>query len=514
MTAFRRLALVVVALLLLALAGAAWYFFGSNGRPAAELVPGDTLAFALIANGAGVGADYETSKLRQLVEAPEAQPLLDSITRLIGDKNLALLHVLGPDLSGQSFIALTHFDPDHPAEAGFIAGMRPKFGADHFDEFVQQVNTSYPDLAHETKTGHDTLLGVDYQWIEGNSAPGRVCVARYRGWIVTTWGEAALQDWLERMQGKPATPSLAENADFTKSRDRVGTSQGLVYLDYPRLFSLLAPRLGALSPALVDNLKRRFGSMGGAAVGTSFQNGEIVDRFSLLEPKQAQLDNGLAPQPCPFETLKFTGPDTRFYFGASLNWPQVWKNLQEQLADNGPAAGLVNQLTALAQAGNIDVEKNIIDALGPEYSVQLEWAGRRALSRSRHLLQGRQAGRLQARGRRADRADAPRIRHHRRDQRDGGRRAPFRDAQDGAADAREPDHHRGRPLLRFLPQRDARRARPGARRDARPAAQRRLQPPGRQPARRRHGPAHLPRYAASCSTRPTAPRSPTWPWAR
>jgi hypothetical protein len=374
MTAFRRLALVVVALLLFALGGAAWYFFGSNGRPAAELVPGDTLAFALISNGAGIGADYETSKLRQLVEAPEAQPLLDSVTHLLGDKNLALLHVLGPDLSGQSFIAITHLDPDHPTEAGFIAGMRPKFGTDHFDEFVQQVNTSYPDLAQETKTGHDTLLGVDYQWIEGNNAPGRVCVARYRGWIVTTWGEAALQDWLERMQGKSTTPSLADNADFTKSRDRVGSSQGFVYLDYPRLFGLLAPRLGALNPALVDHLKRRFGSLGGAAVGTSFQNGEIVDHFSLLEPKQAQLDNGLAPQPCPFETLKFTGPDTRFYFGASLNWPQVWKNLQEQLADNGPAAGLMNQLNALAQAGNIDLEKNVIDALGSEYSVQLEWA--------------------------------------------------------------------------------------------------------------------------------------------
>jgi len=374
MTAFLRLALIVVALLLLALGGAAWYFLGSNGRPAAELVPGDTLAFALISNGAEVGAAYETSKLRQLVDAPEAQPLLDGVTRLLGDKNLALLHVLGPDLSGQSFIALTHVDPAHPSEAGFIAGMRPKFGTDHFDEFIQQVNASYPDLAHETKTGHDTLLGVDYQWIEGNNRPGRVCVARYRGWIVTTWGEAALQDWLERMQGKPATPSLADNADFTKSRDRVGHSQGLVYLDYPQLFGLLTSRLGTLNPALLDNLKRRLGSVGGAAVGTSFQNGEIVDRFSLLEPKQAQLDNGLAPQPCPFETLKFTGPDTRFYFGASLNWPQVWKNLQEQLANNGPAAGLVNQLTALAQAGNIDLEKNVIDALGSEYSVQVEWA--------------------------------------------------------------------------------------------------------------------------------------------
>jgi hypothetical protein len=373
MIAFRRLALVVFMLLVIAVAGAAWYFFGSNGRPAAELVPGDTLAFALIPNGASIGTGYETSKFKQLVEAPQAKSLLDSITKLIGDKNLALLHVLGPDFSGQSFIALTHVDPAHPAEAGFIAGLRPKLGMDHFDEFVQQVNAAYPDLAKETKTGHDTLLGVDYQWIEGANQPGRICVAHYRGWIVTTWGEAPLQDWLERMQGKSATPSLADNADYTKSRDRVGEFQTLLYLNYARVFDLITPQLAATNPAMGDNLKKQFAGIGGGAIGSSFKDGDIVDRFSLLDPKQSQLDHGMTAQPCPFETLKFTGPDTRFYFGSSVNWPQAWKNFQTQIGGNEPAQNILNQLTALAQAGNIDIEKNVIDALGSEYSVQLEW---------------------------------------------------------------------------------------------------------------------------------------------
>lgn len=373
MTLFRRLALVLALLLLLAVLGAAWYFFGTNGRAAAELVPGDSLAFALIPNGAVLGTGYETSRVKQLIEAPEAKPLLDSITRLIGDRNLALLRVLGPDFSGQLFLAVTHVDPAHPAETGFIAGMHPKPGLDHFDQFVQQVSAAYPDLAKETKTGRDTLLGVDYQWIQSANQPGRLCVARYRGWIVTTWGEAALQDWLERMQGKPATPSLADNADFTKSRDRVGSAQTLLYLNYAQFINLLTAQMGTMNPALGGALKQQLTGIGGLAIGTSFQNGEIADHFSLLEPKQKQLATGMAAQPCPFETLKFTGPDTRFYFGTSVNWPQAWKNLQAQLASNPPAQGMVNELTALAQAGNIDVEKNVINALGSEYSLQLEW---------------------------------------------------------------------------------------------------------------------------------------------
>ncbi len=373
MTAFRRPALIVLVLLLVAVAGAAWYFFGSNGRPAAELVPGDTVAFALIPNGASIGASYATSKLRTLVDAPEAKPLLDSISHLVGDKNLGLLRVLAPDLSGQSFLALTHIDPAHPGETGFIAGMRPKMGTDHFDEFIQQVNAAYPDLAHETKTGHDTLLGVDYQWIEGAREPGRLCVARYRGWIVTSWGEAALQDWLERMQGKSATPSLAANPDYTKSLGRVGDGQALLYVSYAHLFDLLAPSLAISNPGLVDNFRKQMAGFGGGAIASSFKDGDITDRFSLLDPKQAQLDHGMSAQPCPFDTLKFTGPDTRLYIGASLNWPQIWKNVQAQAPFNPALQNIVNRLTSLAQAGNIDIEKNVVDALGAEYSIQLEW---------------------------------------------------------------------------------------------------------------------------------------------
>ena len=304
------------------------------------------------------------------------QPLLDRIQQTIGEKNLGLLRVLLPDLSGQSFIAVTHFDPEHPSEIGLVAGMKPRLGRDTFDTFVQQVKTAYPDLARDTHMGHDTLLGVDYQWIESTRSPGRVCVARAGGWIITAWGEASLQDFLERVQGKSTTPSLADTADFKMSHDRVGAdAQTLVYCNYARVMDLVTRRFTASNPAMAENLKKRLAGMGGAAIGTRFDHGEIVDRFSVLEPRATQEQAGMVTSPATFDTLKFTGPDTRFYFAADVNWPQVWKNFQAQLAAGQPGGNpLLQQLQIWAQSENLDLEKNVFDALGQEYSIQVEWA--------------------------------------------------------------------------------------------------------------------------------------------
>jgi hypothetical protein len=372
----KRFGWLVLVLILLAGAGI-WWFFAGSAAIAARLVPADSLVFACIPNGAGVLSGYNGSQWRQIVDSPNTQPLLNAIQQQVGDKNLGLLRVLLPNLSGQSFIAVTHFDPANPSAVGVVAAMKPRLGTDSFDTFVQQLKAAYPDLSGATKTGQDTLLGVNYQWIESSSgSTDRLCVARLHGWIITTLGVASLQDTIERLQGKSSTPSLADADDFKKSSDRVGPgSQALLYVNYPRVMDLVTQRFGASNPAMADTLKKRLAGFGGAAIGTGFEGSEIVDHFSLLESRQTQADNGFGSTPCAFDTLKFTGPDTRFYYGTNVNWPQVWKNFQAQMSA-GPSApnSYLTALQTLAQSENIDLEKNIFDSLGQEYSVQVEWA--------------------------------------------------------------------------------------------------------------------------------------------
>jgi hypothetical protein len=378
MTTALRLALIGL-ILILVLGAAAWYYlFGPNQVAAAELVPGDTVVFATIPNGARLVADYQTSQLKTLVDAPQAKPLLESLTSLVGPRNLDLLQIFLPEMSGQSFFAVTHFDSDHPAQVGLISGLRPKAGIGNFDDFIDKLKATYPGIMGQGTTGTGQVEGLDYQWIRGPGAADKICVARYRGWIVTGWGEAALQDWWERVQKKAATPSLAQNPDYQKSLARVGVdSEAVLYLDYHAILGLLQRQMTPNNPSAAGYLARKFQALGAFAVGTGFAHGQLADHFSFLIPSQAQADLGM-PGPCAFDTLKFTGTDTRFYWGGSSNFSQIWKNLQEQAAQTPPVNPMVSSwvidLQNWAQSRNLDLQKNIIGPLGHEFSVQAEWS--------------------------------------------------------------------------------------------------------------------------------------------
>jgi hypothetical protein len=375
MTTAIRLAILALALVLLLGFGAWYYLFGPNRVSAADLVPADTVIFATIPNAAKITTDYQTSQLKTLLESPNAQPLLDSLRNLVGSKNLDLLQTFLPNLSGQSFFAVTHFDPDHPAQVGLIGALKPKPGLENFDGFIAKLKATYPQILAQGTTGAGQIEGLDYQWIQGPTASDKICVARYRGWIVTAWGEAALQDWWERLQKKSTTPSLTENPAYRMSLLRVGQdAEGVLYLDYHALVAMMQKRIAATNPAGANYLATKWRDIGAIAIGTDFEHGEIADHFSMLIPHATQIDLGASAQPCPFDTLKFTGPDTRFYWGYSLNFEQAWKNLQEQAIPSPATGAWVASLQNWAQSHNLDLERNIIGPLGSEVSIQSEWS--------------------------------------------------------------------------------------------------------------------------------------------
>ena len=384
MTRPRLLLFLGIALILLGLgAGVRWYLFGANEVDAAELVPANTVFFATIPNGATLLEGYQTSKVKTLLDSPNAKPLRDAIVNVIGQKNVDLIQTFLPNLSGQSFIAVTHFDYDHPEQIGLIAAMKPKAGLGDFGAFLDKIKTTWPDLLKQGKIGTGTVAGVDYQWLQGPGAPDKICVAQVNGWIVTSWGEASLQDWVERFRKKSSTSSLARDLGYRKSLARVGDDpMTLVYINYHSVMEILQKQMAKTNPVLGDYLARKLDALGGAALAARFENGEIVDRFSFLIPRPAQLEAGMGADPCPFETLKFTGPDTRFYWASSINWKQYYKHLKEQ---PGPSSYqhetfnpmtnvLLNFLQTWVRGTSLDVQQNIVDALGPEISVQAEWS--------------------------------------------------------------------------------------------------------------------------------------------
>lgn len=370
----------VIVFFVLGGAGIWWYLFGPNQVDAAELVPGNTVAFAEIPNGAIILEAYESSLAKSILDSPNVKPLHDYLVNYLGPKNVDLIHAFLPNLTGQSFIAVTHFDSDHPEQAGIIAAMKPKAGLGDFGTFLEKLKKMWPDVIAKSKTGQATVEGVDYEWIEPPGSATKLCVAQIRGWIVTTWGEAPLQDWIQRFYKRADTSSLAEDVDYRASISRVGENpMSLVYVNYHAMVGSIQKDLAKSNPALGDYLAKKLDALGGGAIATRFENGEIVDRFSLLVPRPVQLDYGMAPDPCAYETLKFTGPDTHFYWASSVNWKQYYENIKQQSVQNAnqPINPMASDLFAFVQnwirSSALDTQHNIVDPLGPEISVQVDW---------------------------------------------------------------------------------------------------------------------------------------------
>ncbi len=364
----------------LSAAGVWWYLFGPNQIDAAELVPGNTVAFAEIPNGAVIIEGYESSLAKSVLESPNIKPLHDYIVNAVGPKNVDLFNTFVPNLSGQSFIAITHFDYDHPEQTGLIAAMKPKSGLGDFENFLEKLKQTYPDQIKNGKTGHDTVDGVDYEWLEPAGAATKICVAQVRGWIVTTLGDKPLQDLIDRLYKRSDTESLADNVDYRTSVSRVGDDpMSLVYVNYHALIGPIQKELAKSNPALGDYIAKKLDSVGGGAVATRFENGEIVDRFSLLVPQPVQAEYGVAADPCPYDTLKFTGPDTHFYWATSVNWKQYYENIKEQSVQtpSQPLNPAANDIVTFVQNWihdvHLDTEQNIVSPLGSEVSVQVDW---------------------------------------------------------------------------------------------------------------------------------------------
>ena len=159
------------------------------------------------------------------------------------------------------------------------------------------------------------------------------------------------------------------------------------------------------NPAMGDYLAKKFDTLGGGALSTRFENGEIVDRFSFLIPRPPQLDSGMGVDPCPFDTLKFTGPDTHLYWAASVNWKQYYRNIREKSGDTQetaatkPANPMANELTSSRRIGSTAPSR-----CPPQCRRRAGTGGVAAgrlecgydVARSWIIHEGRQAGRLQA----------------------------------------------------------------------------------------------------------------------
>ena len=334
----RFLLLLGIAFLLLLAAlggGAWWYLFGTNEIESAELVPANTIFFASIPNAATLLEGYQTSQAKTLLESPNLQ----SAARLAREPARAkkcrpASRDFAPNLSGQSFLAVTHFDYDHPEKVGLIAAMKPKAGLGDFGTFVEKIKAAWPDVIKQGKTGTGTRgrrrvpvdpgprrAGQRFAWrrsTAGSSRPG----ARPRCRIGSSGTRAG-----------PAPPVSRRIINYVKAIGSVGDApMTLLYINYHLVIDILQQadaRRRIRSRAITWRRSSRPSAARRWARG--LRSGEIVDRFSLIFPASRRRSRlAWASGRVAFDTLKFTGPDTRFYWASTINWKQYAKNLRDQ----------------------------------------------------------------------------------------------------------------------------------------------------------------------------------------
>ena len=376
-----RLSLVLGACLILVVAGLVgsgwWYLFGANEIESSDLVPADAIAFASIPNAAPILLGYKASQLKTVIDDPNAQPLIDLALGVIGPKNAEIFKALAPCLSGQSFIAVTKYVPGQPEQVGLIAAMHPKYGVGDFDAFITKVQATWPEEMKKATMGKGEVGGYAYQWIKGPSAANKICVLRTGGWIVTAWGEAPLQDWVERYTKKSTTPNLTTNAAYQKALSGFGNmALARLYVNSAAVQDIVskAESQPHTVPFTVEKEAQPFlpGSQ-----GSWFQGGKIADRYIYPSSSRPLAETGLGETVCPLETLNFASTDNRLYWGASVDWPKLVKYLETFDGYSTPekliAANLLNYVRTTCQKEGVDFDKDVVSTLGSEVSVQVEW---------------------------------------------------------------------------------------------------------------------------------------------
>jgi hypothetical protein len=389
----KRIFLVLVALLLLLIAGvaAAWFLLFRSSVQLAQILPSDTVLLAHIPNGALTGVAYQNSKLKKVLESEELQGLMAMAMaeamkampeeqRKHLEEAQALAEMFKTNLSGECFIAVLDVNMDEPSENGVLFGLRPIPGLGNMDAFVSKVKEKVKAALEDQETGTATYGGVKYEWIQLSSdeidADIRLCQGTVAGWNITAIGEAALKQFIDRAN-RPSSPSLQDNLHYKAIETQIGPGNNAkFYLSFDRVLEKVFEKLEDL-PEFADEAslwRDLYGPMSAFGAGMKFKgNGDIEDTWVTLMPKDKRPNLGAMFEPCAFKTLKYTSPNTILYTAQNIDWKKYWDYIVKLYSSSPELSRAVEMVPGIVNTVGLDWNKNILEAIGPEVALQVDW---------------------------------------------------------------------------------------------------------------------------------------------
>ncbi|MBI4023387.1 MAG: hypothetical protein HY360_00295 [Verrucomicrobia bacterium] len=386
--------LVVVLALGLAGGAAYWRIFRKlSKRPIAECLPANTLFFATLRNATATLLKYQTSHLKEVLESKEVkdlealigEKLSSSPKRPLSAQDQTELKALGASfvksLSGESFLAVTKVDPGastNPCEMVF--GVRSVQGAGPFDDFVARLKQFVARKGKAPQTSQEKKGKYSYEWWEPVPNKIRVCFAKVDDWAIVSLGEPSLHDFMDRYaHSTAAADSLKQRPSFQDIQKRLGSdSDVFAFVNLEeiagKLFGFIEKQPVANSKQTAAMLRESYKPFVAFGMGARFAGRDITDRWVVLAPKDKRPDLGASYQPCAYQTLAFTSSDTLLYGAQNMDWRKQFDNLRGVYRHGAPqVAQVLDQVNANLAKMGLDLNKNILDALGPEISFQLDW---------------------------------------------------------------------------------------------------------------------------------------------
>lgn len=391
----RPILILILVALLVAAGGAAYWLLTQTKTEEASIVsalPEDTILFAHIPDGTASFNRYQESNLKKIVESPELK-FLKAWALNLGDSKLDpsqkedlvktqdLFNLLARSLDGESFIAVLPVDLKNLKGPGLkeipvILGLRPKEGPAGADAVIGKIKELLGkdiDIAPKGNGLHD---GISYQWVDCPRGV-RICEARISDWSITTLSEPTLQIFIDRFQKKINSPSLADAASYKMLRGRLERGEdALVYVNIQTSLEMtqLALEESAVPKGIVSNALNQFRFLSAAGLSVRFRKNQVEDTLIALAPQATRPDLGHNYDPCAFKTIKFTSPDTLAYFAKNFDARKQYEYTLKTYQSTAPESYKdLKSINESVSASGLDLDKNILDAVGPEIGLTLDW---------------------------------------------------------------------------------------------------------------------------------------------
>jgi len=398
-----------VVFLALAVAGGAAYwriFRKTSKRPVAECLPSNTLFYATLPNATSTLLKYQTSHLKEVLESKEVKDLKALVSDKLASAPKGPLSIQDTtelktiaesfvkSLSGESFLAVTKVDPAAAGPVEMVFGVRSVQGAGSFDDFVAKLKKLAASKGTAPQTSQGKKGKYSYEWWEPVPNKIKVCFAKVDEWAILSLGEPSLHDFIDRYtQSAAATDSLAKRPSFQEIQKRLGSDQDVfafVNLEEitGKMIGFMEKQAAANSKQTANMLRESYKPFVAFGMGAHFVDRNITDRWVILSPKDKRPDLGASYQPCAYQTLSFTSSDTLLYGAQNMDWRKQFENLRNTYRNGAPQVAQIMDQAGLAVAKmGLDLNKNILEALGPEISFQMDWPAQADIPEPVLLLQ-------------------------------------------------------------------------------------------------------------------------------